>query len=229
MDLELTILIPCLDEEKTIGICISKAKQFFMQNNINGEILVADNGSTDNSKKIASELGARIVEVQEKGYGNALIKGSKEAWGRYTIMGDADDSYNFLEIMPIVEKLREGYDFVIGNRFKGKMEKGAMPFSHKYIGTPIISWLGRMKCKAKIGDFNCGLRGYDTKKINDLNCKCGGMEYATEMIIKAKKANLKMIEVPINFYKDRRERKPHLKTFQDGLRHLKVLFFKNVF
>ena len=223
MEFELTILIPALNEEQTIGKCIQKANKFLIENNIKGEVLVADNGSTDKTIEIAKSLNARVVNVKERGYGNALINGSKEAWGRYTIMGDADDSYNFLEIMPIVEKLREGYDFVIGNRFKGKMEKGAMPFSHKYIGTPIISWLGRMKCKAKIGDFNCGLRGYDTKKINALNCKCGGMEYATEMIIKAKNANLKIIEIPINFYKDGRNKKPHLRAIKDGLRHLKII------
>ena len=221
---ELTILIPCLNEEKTLGICINKAKKFLSENNINGEILIADNGSIDNSKKIAKSLGVRVIEVQEKGYGNALINGTKSAKGKYTIMGDADDSYNFLEIMPILEKLREGNDFVIGNRYKGKMEKGAMPFSNKYIGTPIISWIGRKKCKIKIGDFNCGLRGYDTQKIIDLNCKCPGMEYATEMIIKAKQSNLKIVEVPINFYKDGRNQKPHLKAISDGFRHLKVLF-----
>ena len=225
MEKELTILIPALNEEKTIGICIEKANRFLKGNNIDGEILIADNGSTDNTVEIAKNLSTRIVNVKEKGYGNALINGSKEASGKYTIMGDADDSYNFLEIMPILDKLREGYDFVIGNRYKGKIEKDAMPFSHKYIGTPIISCLGRMKYKINVGDFNCGLRGYDTKILNDLNCKCGGMEYATEMIIKAKKANLKMTEIPINFYKDGRERKPHLKTFQDGFRHLRILLY----
>lgn len=224
MEKELTILIPALNEEKTIGICIEKVKKVLEENSITGEILVADNGSIDRTAEIAKSLGARVVNVKEKGYGNALISGSKQAKGKYTIMGDADDSYNFLEIMPILELLKNGYDFVIGNRYKGKMEKGAMPFSHKYIGTPTISWIGRIKYKVKIGDFNCGLRGYNTKKINDLNCKCDGMEYATEMIIKAKKANLKMTEIPINFYKDGRERMPHLKAFQDGFRHLKVLF-----
>lgn len=222
MEKELTILIPALNEEKTIDICIKKAKTFIDENKINGEILIADNCSTDKTVEIAKNFGARVVHVKEKGYGNALINGSKKAKGKYTIIGDADDSYNFLEIMPILEKLREGYDFVIGNRYKGKMEKGAMPFSHKYIGTPIISLIGRVKYKVKTGDFNCGLRGYDTKKINNLNCSCVGMEYATEMIIKVEKANLKITEVPINFYKDGRERKSHLKTFQDGFRHLKV-------
>lgn len=225
MEKELTILIPALNEEKTIGICIEKANKVIAENKINGEVLVADNGSADKTVEIAKNLNARVVYVNEKGYGNALINGSKEAIGKYTIMGDADDSYNFLEIMPILEELRKGYDFVIGNRYKGKMEKGAMPFSHKYIGTPIISWLGRMKYKVNIGDFNCGLRGYDTKKINDLNCKCGGMEYASEMIIRAKKANFKMVEIPINFYRDGRDKSPHLKTIQDGFRHFKVLLY----
>lgn len=222
--IELTILIPCLNEEKTIGTCIKKAKKFLIDNNVEGEILIADNGSTDKSKEISQELGARIIDVQEKGYGNTLRKGSKTAKGKFTIMGDADDSYNFLEVMPILEKLRDGYDFVIGNRYKGKIEKGAMKFSHKYIGTPIISFIGRAKYKVKIGDFNCGLRGYNTEKINNLNCKCGGMEYATEMIIRAKMKNLKIIEIPINFYKDGRDNSSHLKTIEDGIRHLKILF-----
>ena len=223
--MELTVLIPCLNEEKTIGICIEKAYKILKENNIDGEILVADNGSTDRTVEIAKCLGARIVNVKEKGYGNALINGSKQAKGKFTIMGDADDSYNFLEIKPILEKLREDYDFVIGNRYKGKMEKGAMKFSHRFFGTPVISWIGRIKDNVNIGDFNCGLRGYNTEKINKLHCKCGGMEYATEMIIKAKKENLKIIEIPINFYKDGRNKRPHLKPLQDGIRHLKMLLY----
>lgn len=220
---ELTILIPCLDEEKTLGICIKKARRFLEDNGVVGEVLIADNGSTDNSIKIAEEYGTRIVNVKTRGYGSALINGSKEAKGKYTIMGDADDSYNFLELMPILEELRNGYDFVIGNRYKGKMEKGAMKCLHKYVGTPVISFIGRIKCNVKIEDFNCGLRGYDTQKVNALNCKCTGMEYATEMIIKAAKENLKIMEVPINFYKDKRNKKPHLRPIRDGLRHLKIL------
>ena len=167
--IELTILMPCLNEEKTIAICIEKAKKFLKDNNVNGEILISDNGSIDKSKEIARDLGAKVINVEEKGYGNVLINGSKKAKGKFTIIGDADDSYNFLEIMPILQKLREGYDFVIGNRYKGKMEKGAMKFSHKYIGTPIISFIGRIKYKVKVGDFNCGLRGYNTEKMNKLN------------------------------------------------------------
>lgn len=180
-------------------------------------------GSTDNSFEIAKEHGVRVTRILQKGYGNALINGSKKGLGKYTIMGDCDDSYNFLEIMPILKKLREGYELVIGNRYKGKMEKGAMKFTHKYIGTPIISLLGRIKYKIKVGDFNCGLRGYETEKINELNCKCGGMEYASEMIIQAKKANLKIVEIPINFYKDKRQGKSHLKTIEHGVKHLKTI------
>lgn len=222
-EVELTILMPCLNEEKTIEICIKKAKEFLKKNNINGEVLIADNGSTDQSPIIAEKNGARVVFVKEKGYGSALINGSKEAKGKYTIMGDCDDSYNFLELEEFIEKLREGNDFVIGNRFKGKMEKGAMKMSHQYIGTPVISLVGRILYKVNIGDFNCGLRGYDTKKVNDLHCECTGMEYATEMIIKAKKNNLKIVEVPINFYKDGRSHASHLNTVRDGIRHFKVL------
>lgn len=221
--MELTILIPALNEENTIEICIKKAKQFLEQENIQGEILVIDNNSKDKTALIAQKEGARIEQVKEKGYGIALIKGSKLAKGKYTIMGDADDSYNFLELKEFIKLLREGNDLVIGNRFKGKIEKGAMKPLHRYIGTPFISYLARRKYKIQIKDFNCGLRGYVTEKINNLNCKAEGMEYATEMIIKAKKADLKIVEVPINFYKDKRNKKSHLRTFKDGIRHLNII------
>lgn len=223
MNVELTILIPCLNEEKTIGTCIEKAKKFLEENNIKGEVLVIDSKSTDESVKIASKLGARVETIETIGYGNALINGTNKAYGKYVIMADADDSYNFLEIMPIYQKLQEGYDLVMGNRYKGKMEKGAMKFSHKYLGTPVISFLARTKYKIKVGDFNCGLRGYVTEKIKALDLKCGGMEYATEMIISAKMHNLKITEVPINFYKDGRDKKPHLRAIPDGIRHLRVI------
>lgn len=226
-ELELTILIPCLNEEKTIGTCIKKANKFLEENNIKGEVLIANNESTDNSEKISKELGARVELIEEKGYGSALINGSKLAKGKYVIMADADDSYNFLEIFPVYEKLKKGNDLVIGNRYKGKMEKGAMKLSHKYIGTPIISFIARKKYKVNVGDINCGMRGYVKDKINNLNCQCLGMEYATEMIIKAKLNNLKIEEIPINFYRDGREGKSHLNTIRDGIRHLKlILFFK---
>lgn len=222
-DIELTILIPALNEEKTIEIVIEKSKQFIKNNNIKAEILIANNGSTDNTKKIATNLGARVIDIEAKGYGNALKEGIKQAYGKYVIMGDADDSYNFLELDEFIKYLREGYDIVIGNRFGGKMEKGAMQLSHKYIGTPFFSFLIRKKYKVPIKDVNCGLRGLNRKAILELNCTSEGMEYASEMIIKAGQANLKIKEVPINFYKDKRNSKSHLRTFRDGIRHLKII------
>lgn len=220
---ELTILIPALNEEETIGICIEKAQKIIKTNNIDAEILVVNNNSIDKTEEIAKKMGARVINVLEKGYGKALIEGTKNANGKYIIMGDADDSYNFLEIDEFINNLKDGYDFVIGNRLKGKCEKGAMPFLHRYIGTPILSFLISKKYKIKIGDINCGLRGYNKEKIINLNCICPGMEYASEMIIKAAKANLKIKEIPINFYKDKRNKKPHLRTIRDGIRHLKII------
>lgn len=221
--LDLTILIPALNEENTIAICIEKGKKFLKENNINGEILVINNGSTDNTEKISKLLGARTENIKERGYGIAIREGIKLAKGRYTIMIDADDSYNLLEILPMYKKLLEGNQLVVGNRFKGNIEKGAMKFLHRYIGTPIIGWLARKKYDVKIGDFNCGLRGFDTKKIIETSCTSNGMEFATELIIKARKNNLKIAEVPINFYKDKRNRKSHLRTVRDGIRHLKII------
>lgn len=220
-NLELTILMPCLNEAKTLEICIKKAKQFLGENGINGEVLVADNGSEDDSVKIALENGARVVNVAKKGYGSALINGSKNAMGKFTIMGDSDDSYNFLELKPIWDKLQEENDLVIGNRYGGNLEKGSMKFMHRFVGTPVISFLARSKYKVSVSDFNCGLRGYVTEKINNLGCVADGMDYASEMIIKAKKADLKIAEVPINFYKDGRNGPSHLNPITDGLRHLK--------
>ena len=220
---ELTILIPALNEEKTIGICIEKAQKFIKENNLNAEILIANNMSTDSTKAISEKLGARTIDVPKRGYGSALIEGTKEANGKYIIIGDADDSYNFLELSDFITKLKDGYDLVIGNRLKGKMEKGAMPFLHRYLGTPILTFLVRKKYKINIGDVNCGLRGYNKEKILALNCTCRGMEYASEMIIKAGINNLKITEVPINFYKDKRDKRPHLNPIRDGIRHLKII------
>lgn len=222
-DLELTILMPCLNEAETIEICIKKAKKSLEENNIKGEVLIADNGSNDGSQEIATKAGARVVNVPTRGYGAALIEGTKQAYGKYVIMGDADDSYDFSNIIPYVEKLREGYELVMGNRFKGGIEKGAMPWSHKYIGTPVISFIGRLFYKSKIGDFNCGMRGYDRQAILNLDLKCTGMEYASEMIVQSTLNNLKIAEVPTTLKKDGRTRPPHLKSFSDGWRHLKFL------
>lgn len=220
---ELTILIPALNEEKTIEIVIKKAQKWLNDRNIDGEILIANNGSTDNTKEIALKNGARVIDVEQKGYGSALISGIENSKGKYIIFGDADDSYNFLEIDGMYDKLKDGNDIVIGNRYAGKMEKGSMKFSHKFIGTPILSFLIRKKFKLNLNDINCGLRGIKKEAIIKLNCKSSGMEFASEMLIKAAKAKLKIEEIPINFYKDKRNSKPHLKTLQDGIRHLKII------
>lgn len=223
--LELTILMPCLNEVETLGLCIEKAKIFLKENEINGEILIADNGSTDGSIEMMQAIGGvRICHVAEKGYGNALKTGCKEARGKYVIMGDADDSYDFLNLMPFVEKLRDGYELVMGNRFEGGIAKGAMPWSHKYIGNPILSSIGRLFFESKIGDFHCGLRGYCRESIQALNLKTSGMEYASEMVVMAELNNLKITEVPTTLKKDGRSRPPHLRSFRDGWRHLKFLF-----
>lgn len=222
-EMELTILMPCLNEAATLETCIKKAKKSLEENNINGEVLIADNGSTDGSQEIAVRNGARVVNVAERGYGSALIEGTKSAYGKYIIMGDSDDSYDFSNIMPFVEKLREGYELVMGNRFKGGIEKGAMPWSHRYIGTPVISFLGRLFYRNKIGDFNCGMRGYNKESFLKLDLRCTGMEYASEMIVSATLNNIKIAEVPTTLKKDGRDRPPHLKSFHDGWRHLKFL------
>lgn len=222
--MELTILMPCLNEAETLATCIRKAKQFLADERIDGEVLISDNGSTDGSQIIAETEGARIISTEQKGYGNALINGCNEANGKYVIMGDADDSYDFLHLMPFVEKLREGYDLVMGNRFAGGIEEGAMPWSHRYIGNPVLSFIGRLFYKSKIRDFHCGLRGYNRNSIKALNLSTPGMEYASEMVVKAELNGLKIAEVPTTLKKDGRSRPPHLRSFHDGWRHLKFLF-----
>ena len=222
--MELTILMPCLNEAETLAVCIRKAKTFLSENNINGEVLISDNGSTDGSQDIAREEGARVVSTDIKGYGSALINGTKNAYGKYVIMGDADDSYDFLHLMPFVEKLREGYDLVMGDRFAGGIEEGAMPWSHKYIGNPVLSFIGRLFYNSRIRDFHCGLRGYNRESMLKLNLQTTGMEYASEMVVKSELNGLKIAEVPTTLSKDGRSRPPHLRSFRDGWRHLKFLF-----
>lgn len=221
-EIKLTILLPVLNEEQTLGICIEKAKRFINKNNIKAEILISDNNSIDNSYKIATDMGARVTHVKEKGYGSTLIHGIKQAKGKYVIMADADDSYDLEHLELFIQKLDEGYDFVIGNRFKGGIEKGAMPFLHK-IGVPFLSLIGRIVCGSKIRDFHCGIRGFNRDAILKLNLECPGMEFASEMIVKAEKSRLKIVEIPTTLKKDGRNRKPHLKTFRDGWKHLKYL------
>lgn len=221
--LELTILMPCLNEAETLETCIRKAETFLKNSGISGEILIADNGSTDGSIEIAKRCGARVEHVPVKGYGAALIGGCKAAKGTYVIMGDADDSYDFLHLMPFVEKLREGYDLVMGNRFKGGIAKGAMPPLHRYLGNPVLSFIGRLFFPSEIGDFHCGLRGYRREAMLKLDLHTTGMEYASEMVVKATMYHLKMTEVPTTLSPDGRSRAPHLRSFRDGWRHLKFL------
>ena len=221
--IELTILMPCLNEEATLGKCIQKALRGIANNNIHAEVLIADNGSTDKSVAIAENLGARVVHVKNKGYGNALRAGIEAAKGKYIIMGDSDCSYDFEAIAPFVAKLREGFDLVMGNRFKGGIEKGAMPPLHQYLGNPVLSFIGRLFFTSKIGDFHCGLRGFNRQAIIDIELCTTGMEFASEMVVKATLNNLKITEVPTVLHPDERNTPPHLNTWSDGWRHLRFL------
>ena len=223
--MELTILMPCLNEAKTIGLSINEAKRFLTENNIDGEILVADNMSADNSAEIAEKCGARVISVREKGYGNALIGGIKAAKGKFIIMGDCDMSYDFYNLGLFMEKLREGYALVMGNRFKGGIEKGAMPFLHK-LGVPFLSFLGRVRYKVNVGDFHCGLRGFDREKALTLGLSSDGMEFATEIIARFALGGYKIAEIPTVLRKDKRDGKSHLRSIPDGLRHLKLMLRK---
>jgi len=223
MNPELSIVMPCLNEAETLSICIQKARLFFEKEKVNGEVIIADNGSTDGSIEIAKSNGATVVNVPLKGYGNALIGGINAANGKYIIMADADDSYDFENLNPYLTKLREGYDLVMGNRFKGGIKKGAMPFLHKYLGNPVLSFIGRLFFKIKIGDFHCGLRGFSKEAFTKMNLKTTGMEFASEMIVKASLINLKITEVPTILSPDGRTRPPHLNTWSDGWRHLRFL------
>ncbi len=223
MNPELTVVMPCLNEAETLAVCIKKAQAFFEREGVAGEVVIADNGSTDGSQEIAESLKARVVNVTDKGYGNALIGGITAAEGKYVMMGDADDSYDFSNMMPYLEKLREGYDLVMGNRFKGGIKKGAMPFLHKYLGNPVLSFIGRLFFNSKIGDFHCGLRGFSKEAFYKMDLKTTGMEFASEMIVKASLYNLKITEVPTILSPDGRTRPPHLNTWSDGWRHLRFL------
>lgn len=221
---ELTFLMPCLNEEDTIEQCIKICQDFLEQHNISGEVLVIDNNSTDNSYQLAKKCKARVIKEMAPGYGSALLRGIKEAKGEYIIMGDADCSYDFSACYPFLEKLRDGYDMVVGNRFKGGIEKDAMPFLHKYVGNPVLSFVGKKLFSIEVGDFHCGLRGFNTKKVRDLQLKCNGMDFASEMIIEAKINGFKMTEIPIVLHKDGRINSvSHLDTFKDGLLHLNTI------
>jgi glycosyltransferase involved in cell wall biosynthesis len=219
----LSIVMPCLNEAETLKACIDKALAFLQNNGISGEIVIADNGSTDGSQGIAQNAGVRLVHVAQKGYGSALLGGIEEAQGEFIVMGDADDSYDFSALGAFVEALTAGYDLVMGNRFKGGIQPAAMPFLHRYLGNPVLSWLARLFFKSDIGDFHCGLRGFRRDAILSLNLQTTGMEFASEMIVKATLHGLKITEVPTILYPDGRTRPPHLRTWSDGWRHLRFL------
>lgn len=220
---ELSVVMPCLNEAETLAICITKAQGFFERENVAGEVIVADNGSTDGSQQIALNLGATVVDVPQKGYGSALRGGIEAANGKYIIMGDADDSYDFTNLMPHLIKLREGNDLVMGNRFKGGIKKGAMPFLHRYLGNPVLSFIGRLFFRSDIGDFHCGLRGFSKEAYHKMELKTTGMEFASEMIVKASLKDMQIAEVPTILSPDGRSRPPHLNTWRDGWRHLRFL------
>jgi glycosyltransferase involved in cell wall biosynthesis len=222
-EVEVSVVMPCLNESATIGPCIKKALRAIEQLGISGEVIVADNGSTDGSQSIAAALGARVVPVQTRGYGSALRAGIAAASGRFVVMGDADDSYDFTQLGAFVRKLSEGCDLVMGNRFQGGILPGAMPVLHRFVGNPILSWLGRLFFKCPVGDFQCGLRGFRKDAIERLQLQTLGMEFSTEMVVKATLFNLRIAEIPTVLSPDGRGRPPHLRTWRDGWRYLRFL------
>jgi len=220
---ELSIVMPCLNEAETLARCIEKAQATFRMHGLAGEVIVADNGSTDGSQEIARQLGARVIEIPVKGYGSALQGGIEAARGLYVIMGDSDDSYDFSNVMPIIEKLREGFDLVMGNRFQGGIMPGAMPWKHKWLGNPVLSWLGRLFFHCPVGDFHCGLRGFCKAAFQEMQLQTTGMEFASEMVIKSTLLKQRIAETPIILHKDGRSRPPHLRSWRDGWRHLRFM------
>jgi len=220
-DLELSVILPCLNEEETLGICIKKIKDVFLKENIQGEIIVVDNGSTDRSKEIALKEGVKLLEEEIKGYGAAYLRGLKEAKAKYIIIGDSDDTYDFYEIPKFLKKLKEGYDFVMGSRFKGKIQKKAMSWSHRYIGNPILSGMCRLFFKTKLSDIHCGMRAFTKEAYEKMSLLTTGMEFATEMVVSALMNNLKICEIPINYYP--RKGKSKLMPLVDAWRHIRFM------
>jgi hypothetical protein len=222
--IELSIVMPCLNEADTLGNCIANAKRFLQENDIRGEIVIGDNGSDDGSIDIATSLGARVVHVATRGYGAACAGAATEAHGRYVIMGDSDSSYDFYHLMPFLEALRQGNDLVMGNRFRGGIAPGAMPFKNRYLGNPLLSAVGRILFSSKIGDFHCGLRGFTKAAFQKMDLRSTGMEFASEMAMKAELVGLTITEVPTTLSPDGRSGKPHLRPWRDGWRHLRLMF-----
>jgi glycosyltransferase involved in cell wall biosynthesis len=215
--------MPCLNEAATVADCVRQARDALAKYAITGEVIVADNGSTDGSRELAAAAGARVVPVSMRGYGSALLTGIASARGEYVVMGDADGSYDFMAIAAFLAKLREGYDLVMGNRFKGGVAEGAMPFLHRYLGNPVLSFLGRLFFSSEVGDFHSGLRGFRRSPILALDLRTTGMEFASEMVVKASVEGLRIAEVPVTLSPDKRDRPPHLRTWRDGWRHLRFL------
>jgi glycosyltransferase involved in cell wall biosynthesis len=222
-EVEVSIVMPCLNEAETLAMCVQKAQQAIERGGLAAEIIVADNGSTDGSQVIARELGVRVVPVARKGYGSALIGGINAARGRFVIMGDADDSYDFTAIAPLIDKLREGYDLVVGNRFRGGIEAGAMPWSHRWVGNPVLTLISRVFFHTPVGDAHCGLRGLRKDAYERMTLRATGMEFASEMVIKASLKRMRIAEVPVTLRPDGRTRPPHLRTWRDGWRHLRFM------
>src|SRR5438034_4791789 len=220
---EVSIVMPCLNEAETLAKCIGHARNAIAKLGLAAEIIVADNGSTDGSQLVAEELGVRVVEVARKGYGSALIGGIDAARGRFVVMGDADDSYDFGAIGLLLDRLREGYDLVMGNRFAGGIHKGAMVWSHRWVGNPALTFISRVFFRTPVGDMHCGLRGFRKDAYDRLRLRATGMEFASEMVIKASLQRLKIAEVPVTLSPDGRSRPPHLRTWRDGWRHLRFM------
>jgi hypothetical protein len=221
--MQLTILMPCLNEAETLGTCIGKANAWIARSGIQAEVLVADNGSTDGSQELARSLGARVVAVSQRGYGAALYHGSLAARGAWIIMGDSDDSYDFGRLDAFVARLKEGYDLVMGNRFLGGIAPGAMPWKNRYIGNPVLTWIGRLLFNCPVRDFHCGLRGFTKEAFLRMDLRTTGMEYASEMVIKATLFGMRVCEVATTLSKDGRSRPPHLRPWRDGWRHLRFM------
>lgn len=222
-DFEVSAVMPCLNEARTLPICIEKIQKAFRDQSIHGEIVVADNGSSDGSKEIAESLGARVVVEHRKGYGSALMAGITASRGKIIVMADADDSYDWGSLGSFVRKIREGFDLVMGNRFKGGIEPGAMPPLHRYLGNPVLSLLARVMYRIPIADFHCGMRAFTREAFERMKVRTPGMEFATEMVVNASHAGLRIAEIPTRLYPDKRDRPPHLRSFRDGWRHLRFM------
>ena len=221
--IELTIVMPCLNEAETLEACIVKAKSYLERSGVQGEIVIGDNGSTDGSQAIATRLGARVIDVPLRGYGAALFAACRAARGRYIVMGDSDDSYDFSDLSQFLDRLREGNDLVMGNRFTGEIKPGAMPWKNRYIGNPVLSWIGQTLFPSPLGDFHCGIRGFSKTAFEAMDLRTTGMEFASEMVIKATQKKMRLAEVPTTLSPDGRSRPPHLRPYRDGWRHLRFM------